>query len=174
MAWQRRLLQAAVLPAGFVPVLAGGAGVLFGAGEDVSLDSHFRYLSGLLLGIGLAFWGMIPAIERHATIFRVLMGVVVVGGLGRLFGMIVHGLPSAGMTVALGMELVVTPVLCLAQAWVAGATPAEFGAAPQTRRPPARPRATGSEAAASVPGCAARSGPAPRDGRCGTASGPCA
>ena len=118
----RRLLQAAVLLAGFVPVLAGGAGVvlgdaMLGGGGDI-LDSHFRYLSGLLLGIGLIFWALIPRIEQHGTIFRVLTGVVVMGGLGRLLGMIVHGLPSAAMTTALGMELVVTPLLCFAQARV--------------------------------------------------------
>lgn len=136
MAWQRRLLQAAVLLAGFVPVLAGGAGVLFGdamldGAGDVTLDSHFRYLSGLLLGIGLVFWGMIPTIERHAVVFRVLTGLVVVGGLGRLLGMVAHGLPSAGMTAALGMELVVTPALCLAQARVAsGFAPNTAGGSP--------------------------------------------
>jgi hypothetical protein len=44
-------------------------GVLFGptltgeANISVSGDSHYRYLSGLLLGIGLLFWSCIPGIE---------------------------------------------------------------------------------------------------------------
>ena len=92
---ERRLLQAAVLLAGFVPVLAGSAGVLLGAKMadwgSIDLDSHVRYLSGLLLGIGIVFWGMIPGIERHGTIFRVLTGIVFVGGLGRLLGLFVVG-----------------------------------------------------------------------------------
>ena len=29
----------------------------------------------------LVFWGLIPTIERHATIFRLLGGIVVVGGI---------------------------------------------------------------------------------------------
>ena len=124
---ERRLLQAAVLLAGFVPVLAGSAGVLLGAKMadwgSIDLDSHVRYLSGLLLGIGIVFWGMIPGIERHGTIFRVLTGIVFVGGLGRLLGLFVVGVPSAAMTAALGMELVVTPLLCLWQSRVA-ASPA--------------------------------------------------
>jgi hypothetical protein len=122
--FERRLLQAAVLLAGFVPVLAGSAGVFLGAkmaggGGSIDLDSHVRYLSGLLLGIGLVFWGMIPGIERHATAFRILTGIVFVGGLGRLLGLFEAGIPSTPMTAALGMELVVTPLLCWWQSRVA-------------------------------------------------------
>jgi hypothetical protein len=63
---QLRLLQLAVALAGFVPVLAGGAGVLLGPAMvggllgEAAADSHFRYLSGLLLAIGLGFWSTIP------------------------------------------------------------------------------------------------------------------
>ncbi len=113
---ERRLLQAAVLLAGIVPVSAGSAGVILGAGlaggGGTDLDSHVRYLSGLLLGIGLVFWSLVPRIERHAVLFRVLTLIVFVGGLGRLLGVFVVGQPSAPMTAALGMELVVTPLLC--------------------------------------------------------------
>ncbi len=113
---ERRLLQAAVLLAGVVPVSAGSAGVILGVGlaggGGTDLDSHVRYLSGLLLGIGLVFWSLVPRIERHAVLFRVLTLIVFVGGLGRLLGVFVVGQPSAPMTAALGMELVVTPLLC--------------------------------------------------------------
>ncbi|WP_164078780.1 DUF4345 family protein, partial [Stenotrophomonas maltophilia] len=69
MEGERRLLQRVVAVAGLVPVLAGLYGVLFGANglsagvADVSADSHFRYLSGLLTGIGLLFWSCVPGIE---------------------------------------------------------------------------------------------------------------
>ena len=120
---ERRLLQAAVLVAGIVPVSAGAAGVILGArmagGGSIDLDSHVRYLSGLLLGIGLVFWGMVPGIERHKLIVRVLTVLVVIGGLGRMLGVFVAGTPSAPMAAALGMELVVTPLLCLWQSRIA-------------------------------------------------------
>lgn len=124
-AWERRCLQAAILLAGFVPVMAGAAGVLFGVSivsgfsENRILDSHFHYLSGLLLGIGLVFWCLIPGIERQGKIFRAMTALVVLGGLGRLFDMIVHGLLSPGMIAALGMELVITPILFFAQSHLA-------------------------------------------------------
>jgi hypothetical protein len=127
--FQRRLLQAAVLLAGFVPVLAGSAGILLGAnmaggGGSIDLDSHVRYLSGLLLGIGVVFWGTIPGIERRGALFRVLTGIVFIGGLGRLLGVLIVGVPSTPMAAALGMELVVTPLLCLWQSRVAASSAA--------------------------------------------------
>jgi hypothetical protein len=91
-ATEKRLLQIVVAVACLVPLLAGGSGVLrgaemmrgVGAAPPVDLDSHFRYLSGLLLGIGLAFAWCIPAIERRTLLFRTLGLIAVVGGLGRL------------------------------------------------------------------------------------------
>lgn len=124
-ALERRALQLAVALGGFVPVGAGLAGVLLGVGMvpgeggGVSLDSHLRYLSGLLLGLGLAFWAAIPRLERHGGRFRLLTLLVVIGGLGRALGYVLNGVPSGGMAFGLGMELVVTPLLCLWQARVA-------------------------------------------------------
>lgn len=116
-----------VAVAGIVPVSAGLAGVVLGpamadavvGGGTVSLDSHFRYLSGLLLAIGLAFWSMIPRIESRGPAFRLLSVVVVTGGLGRLLGLVLHGTPSTAMLFGLTMELVVTPLLCLWQSRIA-------------------------------------------------------
>jgi hypothetical protein len=122
---EKRLLQGAVVIFGFVPVLAGLAGVLTGGGFlreilDVSTDSHLRYLSGLLLGIGLCFWSTVPRIETMTPRFRLLTLIVVIGGLGRAYGLAVMGAPPTGMMLALGMELVVTPGLCWWQGRVAG------------------------------------------------------
>ena len=116
----RRLLQGAVAVCGLVPVGAGVAGVALGAAmtadhASLDLDSHIRYLSGLLLAIGLGFWSTIPRIAAHRGRFLLLTLIVVVGGLGRLFGVLIHGAPSAPMLGALAMELLVTPALCLWQ-----------------------------------------------------------
>ena len=116
---ERLALQATVALAALVPVIAGAAGVLAGARQEAAgFDSHFRYLSGLLLGLGLVFWGLIPNIERRTGLVRMLTLVVVVGGLARLFSYIERGDPGV-MRWALAMELVVTPALCLWQARVA-------------------------------------------------------
>jgi hypothetical protein len=118
-------LQVAIAVFGLVPVAAGLAGAIDGAaflGEQVSVsaDSHVRYLSGLLLAIGLLFWSTIPRIEQQGRRVRLLTAIVFVGGLARLGGLIVMGAPSPPMLFGLGMELVVTPLVCLWQSRIAG------------------------------------------------------
>ncbi len=123
---ERRILQLAVALGCLVPIGAGAGGVLLGprmlgaaavASDD--LDSHFRYLSGLLLAIGLGYASTIPRIESHGRRFRLLTGIVVLGGCGRLLSALMIGMPSAQMSAALVMELLVTPGLALWQFRVA-------------------------------------------------------
>ena len=124
---ERRLLQAAVALGCIVPLLAGGSGMiqgpefLSGVGGDVApdLDSHFRYLSGLLFAIGVAFASCIPRIDRKTARFRLLALLVVIGGLGRLFGLLSSGVPGTGHVFGLAMELGTVPLLVLWQARVA-------------------------------------------------------
>jgi hypothetical protein len=136
LSMERRLLQLAILLAGLVPVFGGGAGVLLGArafGDwpGAAGDSHVRYLSGLLLAIGLTYWACVPTIERRGEIVRLLTFIVFVGGLARLGGVVAAGDPGA-MRWALVMELGVAPLIALWQARVAqGRTFPGLDAAPQ-------------------------------------------
>lgn len=120
----RRALQIAVAIAGLVPVGAG----LLGIGDPAALDlrggasalTHAAYLSGLLLGIGLAFWALIPRIEHPA--FAFLAAIVVVGGLARLAAATRLGIWTPSVTLPLAMELLVTPALWLWQRRIAGSS----------------------------------------------------
>ena len=119
-ALEKRALQTAVAVGGLVPVLAGLAGALggptvFGQAAGLGLDSHFRYLSGLLLAIGLAYWSAVPDIEKQGVRIGLLTLIVVVGGFCRALGMLAEGLPGPPMQAALIMELVITPGLYLWQ-----------------------------------------------------------
>lgn len=121
---EKRALQVAVALGCLVPMGGGARGMwlgpqMAGAAGTADLDSHFRYLSGLLLGIGLAYLTAIPRIEQHSLRFRILTAIVVAGGLGRLASLVAVGTPSVSMTAALAMELIVTPVLALWQHRVA-------------------------------------------------------
>ena len=119
---ERRALQLAVAAGSLVPIGAGGAGVFLGvrladpsAIGSADLDSHFRYLSGLLLAIGLGFASTVPEIQARGRRFRLLTGIVVLGGAGRLFSILTIGVPSSVMVAALVMELAVTPALAIWQ-----------------------------------------------------------
>ena len=67
---ERRLLQLVLLVLSLSPLGIGGAGMIFGpdwikggAATPTDLDSHFRYLSGIFFGLGLALLSCIPRIE---------------------------------------------------------------------------------------------------------------
>jgi Domain of unknown function (DUF4345) len=124
---ERRLLQLAVALGCVVPLLAGSAGIVQGpamlhgegSGGSADLDSHFRYLSGLLLAIGIGFATCVPRIDRKTARFRLLALLVFIGGLGRLVSYAVVGGPGPGHVFGLGMELVTVPLLVLWQGRVA-------------------------------------------------------
>lgn len=118
---ERRLLQGAIILASIVPIVAGLGGVILGPGMvhtgslSVDLDSHFRYLSGVLLAIGLAFLSLVPKIEVQTYTFLLLTLLVFVGGIARLIGLAVMGRPGEAMLAGLTMELVIVPLLCFWQ-----------------------------------------------------------
>ena len=122
---ERRLLQIAVALACFVPLAMGslsvirGVAVIKGAAVLPDLDSHFRYLSGIFLALGIAFASCVPAIEHRGERFRLLGAMVIAGGLARLLSWAMVGAPGAGHRFGLVMELGVVPLLMLWQARVA-------------------------------------------------------
>ena len=118
----RRLLQLTVATLSLIPITAGAVGVILGpdfvgdAAEGLTdLDSHFRYLSGIFLAVGLVFWSTVPAIERRTARFRLAAALVVCGGLGRLLSLAVAGAPTPPHLAGLAMEVGVVPLLVLWQ-----------------------------------------------------------
>jgi hypothetical protein len=119
----RRLLQIAMAVAGLVPVLAGGLGALLPERLHLSGPAHAlthsAYLSGLLLGLGLGFWSLIPTIERQSRAISLLSGMVVIGGLARALTAARLGAWDLHVIAPLIMELGVTPLLWAWQRQVA-------------------------------------------------------
>ncbi len=116
----RRLLQLSLLILSLSPLGFGMMGMIRGAhwlgdGASASLDSHFRYLSGIFFGLGLALLSCIPRIEAMTVRFRWIAALVFVGGLARLGGMLADDLPGRGHVIGLGLELVVTPLMVVWQ-----------------------------------------------------------
>ena len=123
---EKRLLQAVMWVVLLLPATAVIPGVLWGPSFlghppviPTDLDSHFRYVSGIFLGVLLLIIGCIPGIEHKGPRFRMLGGVIVVGGLCRLVSLIAVGVPSFGHKLGLCAELGVVPLLMLWQAHLA-------------------------------------------------------
>lgn len=122
-------LRAAVALAALVPISVGFMGTVWGVEfyhltGSAEAASHVRYLSGLLLGIGLAFATTVPRIERWG-LFSALAAIVVLGGMARLVAL--DAQPSNMTIFALVMELVVTPLLWVWQRRVCRASKQRFG-----------------------------------------------
>lgn len=122
---ERRLLQVLVALAALIPLSVASTGIFRGAAwldrgaVPADLDSHFRYLSGIFLMLGLGFASCIPRIETMGPRFRLLGCMVIAGGLARALSLVQVGAPSAGHLAGLAMELGVVPLLMLWQARIA-------------------------------------------------------
>jgi hypothetical protein len=112
---EKRLLQIAVALAGLAPLTAGALGLLdpgrLGLYGSLSSVTHAAFLSGLLLGIGLAYWSLIPDIEKQSPAFSLLTAIVLLGGLARLWMALRLGAFAPSITGPLALELVVAPLL---------------------------------------------------------------
>jgi hypothetical protein len=119
-------LQIVVSVLSAIPVSAGLAGVVCSwkfpgfalSNWPIDVDSHFRFLSGIFLCVGVCFLTCVPNILRKTERFRLLSTLVFTGGLGRLLSLLVVGQPSAGHVVGLVFELVIVPLLVCWQAWL--------------------------------------------------------
>jgi Domain of unknown function (DUF4345) len=124
----RLALQACVALGATWAVGAGAWGVVDGIGSGTAgLVSQGRYLSGLLMAIGLGYWTTIADIEQKTARFRLLTGLVAIGGLSRLLGLAMGDGVSLATAGPLGLELGVAPLLCLWQNRAAPAFPAASG-----------------------------------------------
>ncbi|WP_258052202.1 DUF4345 domain-containing protein [Mesorhizobium sp. INR15] len=119
-------LQVIVAVLAATPVLVGLEGILSGpeflhvmTPWPVDLDSHFSFLSGFFLAVGIAWYSCIPDIETKTERFRLLAACTFCGGLARLLSLVTAGVPSMGHIAGLCVELLAVPVLVWWQARVA-------------------------------------------------------
>lgn len=119
--FQRTSLKIAVGLTALVPITNGILGILKGPAMiertslySLSLDSHYRYLSGLPLGLGFLLLRSLSKIEHDGSDLQRVTLLIFIGGLGRLYGLfrIGHDRNSVLLTLS---ELFVLPLLCMYQ-----------------------------------------------------------
>jgi hypothetical protein len=121
-------LQIATGILGAIPVVTGII-TRFGLGDPIYasagipanalLDSNLRFFGGVWLGLGIALYWLIPNIEKQTILFRVLWGMIFLGGIGRLLSMIFLGLPPLPFIAFTALEIVGAPFFIWWQARVA-------------------------------------------------------
>lgn len=74
------------------------------------LDSNLRFFGGVWFGLGVAFLWLIPKIEAHAVLFRVIWGAIFVGGIGRLLSIIFVGTPPIPFIMFTALEVIGAPL----------------------------------------------------------------
>ena len=109
-----------------IPMLVSILGITQGSGRllpenliTANFDSHYRYITGYYISLSLIAWWIIPQIEKHTTILRIICGSIFMGGIGRLLSMFQVGIPqptAVGFTL---LELMLL-LLCVWQAKLPG------------------------------------------------------
>ena len=120
----KRSLQIAMGVLAIIPVTTGLLGLLgveeppyvaAGVPSIVMLDTNLRFYAGVWLGLGLAFYWLIPTIERQTVLFRVLWGMIFLGGIGRLLSMTMLAWPPIPFVAFTALEIVGAPLFILWQ-----------------------------------------------------------
>lgn len=127
----RQALVATVAVLGVVPVATGAAGVLLGPaglpGEEEtgsSVDSEYRFLDTFWLAAGITLWWSLREPEQRSRTTRLTLGLASLGGGPRLVSWAQRGAPHRVFTAALGLELVVVPIVLW---WHGGVFPTPVG-----------------------------------------------
>jgi len=121
-------LQIVMRLLGIIPVATGLLGMMgvhdpvyvaAGVPPIVLLDTNLRFYSGVWVGVGLALWWLIPTIERQTILFRVLWGMIFIGGIGRLLSIIMLEWPPVPFVGFTAIEIVGAPLFIWWQSHVA-------------------------------------------------------
>jgi Domain of unknown function (DUF4345) len=124
----KKPLQYTIAVLGLIPVITGiitlmGVSdplyVAAGIPRDALLDSNLRFFGGLWLGLGLALLWLVPRVETETAIYRLLWGMIFIGGIGRLLSIVFIGMPPwpfVGFTL---LEIVGAPLFMLWQSQIA-------------------------------------------------------
>jgi hypothetical protein len=111
-------------------IFLGGASLLLGIDSPIYpdglpelpvLDSNLRFFGGMGVGLGVALLWLIPAIEKHTTLFRVIWLCALAGGIGRIISAVTVGAPPTPILIFTAIEVPGVPLLIYWQTQVAAA-----------------------------------------------------
>jgi hypothetical protein len=124
--WSKRPLQIVTAILGLIPVVTGVISMMgvtdpiyvaANIPHNTLLDSNLRFFGGLWLGVGLALLWLLPRIDTPVgtVVFRMLWGMIFIGGIGRLLSMIFIGIPPIPFIGFTALEIIGAPLFVLWQ-----------------------------------------------------------
>jgi hypothetical protein len=118
----RKGLQATLAILSMIPLVVATIGITQGtsrwlAADSITpnFDSHYRYIAGYYFSLGLLGLWLIPRIEKHTGLFRIICISVFMGGIGRVISIVQVGVPNS-LTLAFTALELCFPLLLLWQA----------------------------------------------------------
>lgn len=126
-------LQVVLAVLGVLPLAFGVLGLWAGVGLYIpveaatpKLDSQFRFVSALDLGLAAIAWWFVAHIESHAGVFRLVCLLVFLGGVGRVAAWLSTGSPGPAFALVTAIELLVPALI----PWQAHVQRSSLGATP--------------------------------------------
>ncbi|WP_312866302.1 DUF4345 domain-containing protein [Streptomyces boluensis] len=104
------LMGYACVAIGLFHVVLGVASVPGAESAGATVDSRERFYNAIFLGFGLAWIWVARQSPIPASMVRWLSAVFLLGGVGRLFSIAVHGMPHWWQLPLTALELVLPPV----------------------------------------------------------------
>jgi Domain of unknown function (DUF4345) len=115
----KKPLQITISILGLIPIITSLIGLMgvtdplyvaAGIPRDALLDSNLRFFNGVWLGLGIALFWIVPRIDTETAIYRILWGMIFLGGVGRLLSMAFVGLPPLPFVGFTALEIVGAPL----------------------------------------------------------------
>jgi hypothetical protein len=142
MSMRKKVLQIVLGVLGLIPILTGGLNLIMGASalnldgasfssdvlNNVVLDSEIRFFGAIWFGIGIILYWMLPSIEKHTMLLRLMTGGIFLGGIGRLASALLVGIPPNHFIAATTLELIGMPLLVLWQSLISTSSKYEITA----------------------------------------------
>ena len=95
-----------------IPAYYGATGAIFGAAQllpaesvNPAIDSQYRFLGAVYFGLAMTLWWIVPRLEQHTTLLRIIILALFLGGLARAFSYATVGQPPSNFIFGMVLEL---------------------------------------------------------------------
>ncbi len=115
----RKIFRVFLVILGFVPTVTGILSMMgihdplfadLNLPASALLDSELRFLGGVWLGLGITVLATVNSFEKHFALYRILWGMIFLGGVGRLISMFIIGLPPVPFVGFTALEIIGAPI----------------------------------------------------------------